>query len=170
VCPCSVFGPAEVPAAPDNYDGVPLEVGVKFRADVDGHVTALRFYKGAANTGAHEGRLYAADGTLLAAAPYAGESASGWQQVALPQPVAVQANAVYVATYYSAGGGYASTLEGLALGVDRAPLHAPASTSAGGNGVFRYGEGGGFPTETYRANNYWADVVFVLGVPPTVTP
>jgi hypothetical protein len=43
---------------------------------------------------------------------------------------------------------------------DAAPLLAPAVA----NGVYRYG--GGFPTETFAATNYWADVVFV----PTAQP
>ena len=36
----------------------PIELGVKFRTDVDGFVTGLRFYKGSANTGTHVGHLW----------------------------------------------------------------------------------------------------------------
>ena len=46
------------------------------------------------------------------------------------------------------------------------PLHAPASTPALGNGVFRHGSPG-FPISTFDASNYWADAVF--RVPPDVT-
>ena len=51
---------------------------------------------------------------------------------------------------------------------DAAPLHAPAAPRRP-NGVYKYG--GGFPTETYQAANYWADVVFVPAdaTPPVVT-
>ena len=30
----------------------------------------------------------------------------------------------------------------------------------GPNGVYRYGAGGVFPTDTYQSTNYWVDVVF----------
>jgi hypothetical protein len=65
---------------------------VKFRADSNGFVTGLRFYKGPQNTGSHVGHLWTSTGTLLASVTFTGESASGWQQVTLPTPVAVTAN------------------------------------------------------------------------------
>ena len=34
---------------------------MKFRSDVAGQVTALRFYKGSGNTGTHVGHLWTAD-------------------------------------------------------------------------------------------------------------
>jgi hypothetical protein len=43
-----------------------LTLGEKFRSDVSGNVTALRFYKGAGNNGTHMGLLYNSSGTLLA--------------------------------------------------------------------------------------------------------
>jgi len=36
--------------------------------------------------------------------------------------------------------------------------------------VFRYGTGGGFPTSTFQATNYWSDVVFVPGTVPPLAP
>ena len=58
-------------------------------------------------------------------------------------------------------------------GVDNAPLHALADGVDGANGVYRYGAGGGFPTNTWQSSNYWVDVVFDTGAadttPPTVT-
>ena len=56
-CPCTIWTPAATPANAAVTDGQPIEVGVKFRSDVDGFVTALRFYKGAANTGEHVGHI-----------------------------------------------------------------------------------------------------------------
>ena len=52
-------------------------------------------------------------------------------------------------------------------------LTAPSTTTAGGNGVYTYGgtnTAGIFPTNTFGAANYWADVVFassVANTPPT---
>ena len=60
-------------AAPGGTQAVhdqPLEVGVKFRADEDGYITALRFYKQSNNTGTHVGHLWSADGQLLATATF----------------------------------------------------------------------------------------------------
>jgi hypothetical protein len=42
-------------------------------------------------------------------------------------------------------------------------LTAPSTTIAGGNGVYAYGgtnSAGLFPTNTFGASNYFADVVF----------
>ena len=60
---------------------------MKFRSDEDGFITALRFYKQPNNTGTHVGHLWSGTGQLLAAATFTGETASGWQQVELPNPV-----------------------------------------------------------------------------------
>ena len=49
------------------------------------------------------------------------------------------------------------------LGVDSGVLHALANEVDGGNGVYRYGDGGGFPTNTYNAGNYWVDIAFQEG-------
>ncbi len=45
-CPCSLFG-AMTPADAHVNDNQPIEVGVRFRADQDGFITGLRYYKGA---------------------------------------------------------------------------------------------------------------------------
>ena len=76
------------PATPSDPDTSAVEVGVKFRSDVDGHVTGIRFYKGTGNTGTHVGHLWTPTGTLLATATFTGESATGWQQVTFATPVA----------------------------------------------------------------------------------
>ena len=49
-------------------------------------------------------------------------------------------------------------------------LTAPSTTTAGGNGVYAYGgtvTTGIFPTNTFGAANYWADVVFASSAPNT---
>ena len=46
----------------------PVEVGVRFRSDVSGLITGVRFYKSAANTGVHKANLWSNTGTLLASA------------------------------------------------------------------------------------------------------
>ena len=168
-CPCSIWEGTGTPAVPDANDDQPIEVGVKFRADVDGYITGLRFYKGGQNTGTHVGHLWDSAGNQLAAATFTGETASGWQQVALDQPVAITAGTPYVASYHSSGGGYAYTEGGLDTAVVNAPLRALANGEDGPNGVYKYGASG-FPTSTYNSSNYWVDVVFATTVGPDTTP
>ena len=80
---------------------------MKFRSDEDGYITALRFYKQANNTGTHVGHLWSGTGQLLAAATFTGETASGWQQVELPNPVPITKDTTYITSYYAASGRYA---------------------------------------------------------------
>jgi hypothetical protein len=168
-CPCSIWTPAAAPATAAANDGQPIEVGVKFRSDVDGFVTAVRFYKGAANTGLHVGHLWSAGGTLLAEATFTGESASGWQEVALAAPVAVTANTTYVASYHADSGFFAIDAGFFsASGVDAPPLHALQAGIDGANGVFAYGPST-FPAGG-SASNYWVDVVFQTDLGPDTTP
>ena len=54
-------------AVPGTVDGGPdsaVELGVKFRSDVAGSITGIRFYKASANTGTHVGNLWTSAGTL----------------------------------------------------------------------------------------------------------
>ena len=113
-------------------------MGVKFRADVAGSITALRFYKGATNTGPHVGNLWTSTGTLLASVTFTNETASGWQQATLPNPVPITANTTYVASYHTTVGRYAVSSSYFATtGVDNPPLHALSTTAGGGNGVYQ---------------------------------
>ena len=146
----------------------PFELGVRFRADVAGEITALRFYRPPGSTGAQPGHLWDAAGTLLSTVVFPASSQPGWQQANLSTPVPVQKDAIYVASYHVPDGRFPATVGGLNAPVDRAPLHAPASSPQAGNGVYRSGASG-FPSSTFEASNYWADVVF--RVPPdTVAP
>ena len=91
-------------ADPGHRDATPtaaaVELGVKFRADVAGYITGVRFYKGAGNTGTHVGNLWTSAGTLLASGTFTGETASGWQQVDLRRAGRGHApNTTYVASY-----------------------------------------------------------------------
>src|SRR2546421_233374 len=79
-CPCSIWSSSAVPGTPSEPDTAAVEVGTKFRSDVDGYVTGVRFYKGTGNTGTHVGHLWATDGRNLGTVTFAGETASGWQQ------------------------------------------------------------------------------------------
>src|SRR5205807_5642889 len=47
-------------------------------------------------------------------------------------------------------------------------LHALSNAAAGGNGVYLYGTGGGFPNASYNSTNYWVDIVFSSTLGPTL--
>ena len=150
-----------VPATVDGGADKRVELGVKFRSDVAGNITGIRFYKAAANTGTHVGNLWSSTGTKLASATFSGESASGWQQVNFSTPVAIAANTVYVASYHANNGHYSADVNYFsAAGVDHAPLHALANGVSGGNGVYAYATSSIFPTNTWNNANYWVDIVF----------
>jgi len=151
--------PATTTADPDTQG---VELGVKFKSDVDGYICGIRFYKFSANTGTHVGSLWSDKGQLLARASFANETAAGWQQVSFDQPVAVSANTVYVASYYAPNGGYAVDTNYFAsAGIDNGSLHALRDGESGGNSVYLYG--GGFPASSWKSSNYWVDVTFSTG-------
>ncbi|MFZ4796627.1 MAG: SdrD B-like domain-containing protein [Bacteroidia bacterium] len=149
-----------VGSTPSTADNAAVELGVKFKSSINGIVKGIRFYKLASSAGTFVGKLYTSAGTLLSSATFT-TSASGWQEVLFTTPITVTANTTYVASYYAPNGGYAfdanyftsasqsnGTLTALQNGVD------------GGNGLFYYGVGGGFPNSTFNSANYWVDVVF----------
>ena len=161
-CPCTIWPASARPAEPSRDDSSAVEVGVKFRTDVDGAITGIRFFKGAGNTGLHVGNLWTSAGALVASATFATETASGWQQASFAHPVPIAANTMYIASYHANNGHYARDAGYFASnGVDSSPLHVPASPAGGGNGVYAYGTASGFPTNTSNASNYWVDVVFI---------
>lgn len=154
--------PPETIAAP-----APIELGLKFRADVAGHVTGIRFYKGAATLGTHVVNLWRADGTPLATAtlaiPDAAAAPVGWLQVNFAAPVPIAAGTTYVASYFAPGGGWSHTADLLAAApIDREPLHALRSGVDGPNAVARASDASAFPNAPLNngASYDWIDVVF----------
>ena len=160
-CPCTIFGQT-TPTNGDSGDPNAIEVGVKFRADSDGSIIGVRFFKTAANTGTHVGHVWTDTGQLLGTATFTNETASGWQQVNFSSPIPATANTSYIASYLAPVGHYAADSEFFQQGgTDNPPLHALANGVDGSNGVFIYGTAGGFPTSSFNASNYWADVIYV---------
>src|SRR4029079_467918 len=156
------------PSTVDSGDTTAVELGVKFKADYDGSITGIRFYKASANSGTHIGSLWSAAGTRLAQATFTAESASGWQSVTFPSPVAITAGTTYVASYFAPSGHYSHTSQGLASAVDNAPLHAIGNATSA-NGVYAYSATSTFPSSTYNATNYSVDVLYAIPAPGAVT-
>jgi Domain of unknown function (DUF4082) len=171
----SLWDDATTPEMIDAGDASAVELGVRFRAEVDGQVTALRFYKAAANGGTHVGTIWrAADQARLGRVTFTGESASGWQQATLAEPVDIHAGVTYVASYHTTVGHYSVSPFYFAVrNHDAGLLEALRDGLDGGNGLYQYSSQPTFPGETYNAGNYWVDVVFnpgagrIVDEPPT---
>ena len=170
-CPCTIWPDTATPAVAADPSSGGIELGVKWRAEVDGFVTGLRFYKGPGNTGTHIGNVWTSTGTLLGTVTFTGETATGWQQAMLPSPIPVLANTTYVTSYHTTTGHFSTTQNFFAAaGVDAPPLHALANGAAGGNGVFVERATSGFPNQSFASTNYWVDVVFETATGPDTTP
>ncbi len=156
--PDTLFG-TSTPATVDSGDSNSVELGMKFSSEVAGHVTGVRFYKASTNTGTHVGSLWSSTGTLLASATFSGETSSGWQQVTFSKAVAISANTTYVAAYLAPNGHYSDTASGFTSAVTNPPLIGLSNTTSA-NGVYSYTSSSVFPTSSYKATNYFVDVVF----------
>src|SRR6185503_6713971 len=169
-CPCNIWASSTVPPAPlDDGDPASVELGTKFRSDVNGYITGVRFYKIAANTGTHTGTLWSATGTQLATVTFTGETASGWQQMNFANPVAITANTTYVISYHAPVGHYTGTDAYFNTAADGPPLHGLRNGVDGANGLYAYSTATTFPTSTFNSENYWVDVVFNTTPPPDTT-
>lgn len=139
----------------------PVELGVKFRSDVNGKIAGIRFFKPFGESGTHTGSLWTTAGVLLATGTFTNETASGWQTLLFNTPVSIAANTVYIASYHAKArfgmtpGGFANA------GVYTSPLHALRTGVAGANGAYGFGPTTVFPgTGSAGGDNYWVDVLF----------
>jgi methionine-rich copper-binding protein CopC len=170
-CPCTVFG-AATPGIMDAADASNVELGMKIQPSVNALVTGVRFYKSAANTGTHTGTLWTSAGVSLATGTFTGETATGWQILIFATPVQVRSGQIYVVSYRAPNGHYAADRNYFATnGAGRGVVTAPSSPQVAGQSVYVYG--GGFPSNSFNATNYWVDVVVDTtgadSAPPTVT-
>jgi hypothetical protein len=166
----NLFGPADTPANVNWNDPRPVEVGVKFQSAALGKVLGIRFYKGPLNTGPHVGILWSAQGALLGQATFKDETADGWQEVDLLEPVLLTPGVTYIASYHT-NGFYAATNNYFSGAHFNGPLSAPASGgNAGGNGVYSYGPASSFPCAVFYATNYWVDIAFALSTGSLFSP
>ncbi len=158
-CPCSLWPASRTPATTDS-DTAAVELGVKVTAKRSGSVSAVRFYKAPENTGPHTVHVWSVTGALLATATATDETASGWQTVQLPSPVAMSPGSTYVVSYHAPQGRYSVNNGYFGSARKSEPLTAPSSVAAGGNGVYHYGPSGSFPTDSFQSSNYWVDLLF----------
>ncbi|MGF1987025.1 MAG: N,N-dimethylformamidase beta subunit family domain-containing protein [Nostoc sp. ZfuVER08] len=154
----------QIPSIANYSDGVPYELGMKFRSATDGQITTIRFWKAPSETGTHIGKIWSATGSLLASADFTNETASGWQEQALNTPLNIQANTTYTVSV-NINAYYVATYDQLGSPIINGDL---SSVADGNNGVFN-GTPGAFPSGSYRNTNYFRDINFVVVALPTIT-
>jgi hypothetical protein len=158
--PCTLFGLRQ-PAVPDCGATEPAELGVRFRSEVDGCVTGVRFYKAPDNTGTHTGTLWSVSGQQLAAGTFASETPSGWQTLDFAAPVSVGAGQTYVASYFAPHGHYSAEPDFFYYRDHTAwPLAAEETVAGTGRGNGARAVGHQLPRPVGDGSNFYVDVVF----------
>lgn len=165
VSDCSAWPRTITPGTPVFNDPNSVELGVKFRSDLNGIITGVQFYQ--ANPGVYQAAIWDLSGTKLASGSVTA-TAPGWQQATFSIPANITANTVYVASYHAPNGNYAVTNipEFAITGVDNPPIHLLQDGENGPNGLFQYSPDPTFPTNSFQSKNYWVDVVFRTNPPP----
>ena len=159
----NVFNAVDAPTMTETTDSNDYELGTRFTANAAGTITELRYFRGVADAGDTDTRvmnLWSAAGTLLGSVTVSSTPGeSGWQVGTLASPIAIEAGATYIVSYgttqnYAVTGNYFTAAHSGPDGVLTAGISG---------GVFASGTPGVFPTASYNASNYWADVTFVAG-------
>ena len=89
----------------------PHELGLKFTSTRAGAVTRVRYFRVPEEQGNHVGRLWDKAGRELARAAFTNETAMGWQEAVLAEPVPIKADETYVVSV-NANTAYAATARG----------------------------------------------------------
>jgi hypothetical protein len=145
---------AQTPAETNFSNGPNYELGTAFTSNIAGQITAVRFWKAPSEGGTHIGNVWSSTGQLLASVTFANETASGWQQQALANPLTIAPNTIYVVSVNTGATYFVYTPGGLSSQVSNENL-----TSVGGNNGLA-GNPGVFPT-IITGNNFFRDIVFV---------
>lgn len=147
---------SQAPVLVEMSDGAnaSYELGMRFTSTAAGQIKVIRFYKSAAETETHTGKIYSSSGALPASVIFSGAT-SGWRQQALAAPLNINANTEYTVRVYSGNTYYMSSNNGLATQLTSGNLKSMVSD----NGV--YGPVGSRPTSSYLNSNYLCDVVFI---------
>lgn len=147
-----------------------IEVGVRFRASVQGYITGVRVYKKQDTTTGRIGFLYSNSGTILAQATFTNEGANGWQTVQFNPAVAIVANTTYVAAVFSPSGNYISTNNYFTGAISNLPVIGLGDGTDGHNGIYKYTASPAFPISYYSNHqpNYWVDPYFTANNPGTL--
>ncbi len=127
---------ADLTAAPIWFPQ-PVELGVRFQSDASGYITGIRFFKDSRDTNlTHTMSLWDNTGLKIASGTTVTESGQGWQTATFTAPVAIQANTIYTASYFSSAGGLYADNFYLNQNAVNGHLSALASYTASGGGCW----------------------------------
>lgn len=151
-------------------DSSAVELGVRFTVGFEGTIDGITYYKHHTNLGPHTGTLWTAEGLVLAQVEFENESLTlvGWSTQLFDEPVAVEPETEYVASYHTPYGNYATNpskfwSNGFGAG------DIVAAGGGGGdatNGLYTYSSTPGtFPTSSYQANEYAVGPVYTYDIP-----
>jgi len=160
-CPCRLFDETYQPTMTDlaTSNGRPgsgwtLEMGFKLRVTQAADLTAIRYYRSPGETGSHTGRVWNAQGQLVASVAFTGETGSGWQQQALAAPVPLAPGQTYVVSV-GMNDRFVMTIGRFNSSITAGPLFSVAD---GANGVFA-DAAGSFPVNSWGGSDYGVDAV-----------
>lgn len=150
---------SDIPKA-SSYIDAPVELGLKFKATVDGSIKGIRFFSPHEPTGVYTGHFWTLSGQLIDSVRFDSIKPDSWHEAYFQKPVKIKADSIYLVSYHASGGHYASTPAGLKEPVANGSLAVAGETESGGNGVYSYGNSPTFPVHSFNASNYWVDVIF----------
>ena len=177
-CPCSLYN-LQNPAGSTTYEDPTssYELGNKIVPQINGYITALRFYKSIVTPDTtHDGNIWDANGNNLATVTFTNESDYGWQEASLATPLHVTRGQVYVISYGMTTGDYQAY-----AGAFTTPLSSPGiiaypsgdsrntTTGSGTNNAVFTSTKGIYPASNGSVNGYYyIDAVFSTS--PTYNP
>lgn len=159
VAAVGLFSRRAVPEIPYLNNANSMEVGLRFSSDRDGRVVALQFYRSEKQDGSYIGTIWSADGDALGHAVFAKSDQVGWQTASLDEPVRIEANESYTASYFAKDGYPAATRDFFTEVYSRYGLTVPVN-----GGVSKISAKSMMPTGYLRGTNYMVDVVFVTSL------
>jgi hypothetical protein len=155
----------------------PLELGLKFKSDIDGYISGASIFVPSCTLVSQDGcgndyvsynvNLWDKKGNILATntnymvQPSTDGSGFWTAPILFDEPVAIKADKTYVISYSPSDNRYAATNGYFSSKYTNGTLIALKSRSDNGNGVYVYSPNS-FPTETFEASNYWIDPIFRL--------
>ncbi|WP_423299979.1 DUF4082 domain-containing protein [Glutamicibacter nicotianae] len=160
----STFLGDAVPQQLDPADSAPVELGLKFTAQQDLQIHALRYYQGPLGQGTHTGTIWDAQGTKLATVQFATGTAQGWRTAYLAEPVSMAQGSEFTISYHAPAGGYVYTAGEFANGKSTTAL-----SLSGANGLYAYGAGS-IPASSWNSTNYFVDLAYTTGQSPSPSP
>ena len=162
----AVAGTDQTTAIPQSSVSHPAELGVRFSASVDITIAAIRRYEGPHDTGGQLGRIWDANGKILATGTFPKQHHGGWTTAPLEVPLHVMAGAQLVASYVAPDGLFSHDANGF-----EAPVTDGVVTYPRGAGVYSQ-KVGMMPEQVRNSYNYMVGISYTTDSPsptPSVT-